>query len=58
MLHRLTSLRLNPVQLGWVAALFFATAGNLALWKTLSAETEIHDTHSFLFFLSLPAFLF
>ena len=58
MLHRLTSLRLHPVQLGWIAALFFASIGNPALWKTLATTIEIHDPRSFFFFLSVPVFLF
>ena len=58
MLHRLTSLCLHPIQLGWIAALFFASIGNPALWKTLAATIEIHDPHSFFFFLSVPVFLF
>lgn len=58
MLHRLTSLRLHPIQLGWIVALFFTSIGNPALWKALTAAIEIHDPHSFFFFLSLPIFLF
>ncbi|GAB2817017.1 phosphoethanolamine transferase EptA [Comamonas piscis] len=58
MLRTLTSLRLNPVQLTWVVALFFTTIGNLVLWKTLRAEVEVNSLHSLLFFLSLPVFLF
>ena len=53
-----TSIRLNPVQLSWVAALFFTTLGNLVLWQTLFAKVEVNSLHSLLFFLSLPVFLF
>lgn len=50
--------RLNPVQLTWIAALFFSSVGNLVLWQTLWAKVAIHDLRSFLFFLSLPIFFF
>ncbi|MEN5060608.1 phosphoethanolamine--lipid A transferase [Luteimonas sp. TWI1416] len=53
-----TPLRLNPVQLTWVAALFFATIGNVVLWRTLWLEVEIDGLRSLSFFLSLPVFLF
>ncbi|MBK1615278.1 phosphoethanolamine transferase EptA [Rubrivivax gelatinosus] len=58
MFQRLTAVRLNPVQLTWVAALFFATIGNFALWQTLWAKVEVDSLHSLLFFISLPVFLF
>lgn len=58
MLRPLKSLRLNPVQLSWVAALFFTTLGNLVLWQSLWAKVEVNSLHSLLFFLSLPVFLF
>lgn len=58
MLRPLKSLRLNPVQLSWVAALFFTTVGNLVLWQSLWAKVEVNSLHSLLFFLSLPVFLF
>ncbi len=58
MLKLLRSLRLNPIQLTWVVALFFTTMGNLVLWKTLRAEVQVNSLHSLLFFLSLPVFLF
>ncbi|BAL95649.1 phosphoethanolamine transferase [Rubrivivax gelatinosus] len=58
MLRRLLSLRLNPVQLGWVAALFFASFGNLVLWHSLGPKVEIAGLHGLLFAISLPVFLF
>ncbi|MBK1687977.1 phosphoethanolamine transferase [Rubrivivax gelatinosus] len=57
MFPRLLSVRLNPVQLGWVAAFFFATFGNLVLWHSLWHEIEIDGLHALLFALSLPVFL-
>ena len=42
----------------WCAALFFATLGNIALWKTLWSVMDIHDLRSTLFFFSLPVLLF
>ena len=56
--QRLTSMRLTPVQLTWVAALFFTTIGNIVLWQTLWSSVEINSLHSLLFFISLPVFLF
>lgn len=58
MFKHLLSVRLNPVQLTWVAAMFFTTAGNIMLWQTLWGEIGIFNLHSFLFFTSLPVFLF
>ncbi len=58
MFQRLTSVRLHPVQLTWVAALFFTTLGNVALWQTLASKVEIGSLHGLLFFVSLPIFLF
>lgn len=59
MLQRLTSVRLHhPVQLTWLAALFFATVGNIVLWQTVWASVEINSLQSLLFFISLPVFLF
>lgn len=58
MLQRLTSLRLHPVQLGWFAALFFATLGNAVLWRTLWSTVEVDSLRSLWFFISLPVFLF
>lgn len=58
MLQRLTSLRLHPVQLGWFAALFFATLGNVVLWRTLWSIVEVDSLRSLWFFISLPVFLF
>ncbi|QEI09557.1 phosphoethanolamine--lipid A transferase [Pigmentiphaga aceris] len=51
-------MRLNPVQLTWVAALFFTTIGNLVLWQTLWSRVEISNLRSLLFFISLPVFFF
>ncbi len=51
-------MRLNPVQLAWVAAAFFTTFGNMALWRTLWSSVEVTDLHSLLFFISLPVFIF
>jgi len=42
----------------WCTALFFATLGNIALWKTLWSVMDIHDLRSTLFFFSLPVLLF
>lgn len=58
MFQRLTSVRLHPVQLTWVAALFFTTIGNMALWQTLWSTVEVNSLRSLLFFASLPVFLF
>ncbi|MBA0206198.1 phosphoethanolamine transferase [Pectobacterium aroidearum] len=58
MFQRLSSLRLNPVQLTWVAALFFTTIGNVGLWQMLWSKVEINSLHSLLFFISLPVFFF
>ncbi|MCW2473943.1 phosphoethanolamine transferase [Candidatus Symbiopectobacterium sp. NZEC151] len=54
----LISLRFNSVQLTWVAALFFTTVGNVALWQTLWSNVEVNSLHSLLFFISLPVFFF
>ncbi len=56
--QRPTSIRLNPVQLTWVAALFFATLGNIALWQTLWTHVALDSLRSVLFLISLPVFLF
>lgn len=58
MFHRLTTLRLNAVQLTWLAAAFFTTIGNFVLWTTLSALVERNSLYSSLFYLSLPIFIF
>ncbi|PDO90451.1 phosphoethanolamine transferase [Kosakonia pseudosacchari] len=58
MFQRLSSFRFNPVQLTWVAALFFTTFGNIALWQTLWSNVEITSLHTVLFVISLPLFLF
>ncbi|MFT8210007.1 MAG: phosphoethanolamine transferase [Symbiopectobacterium sp.] len=58
MFKRLISMRFNPVQLTWVAALFFTSIGNVALWQTLWANVEVNSLHSLLFFISLPVFFF
>lgn len=58
MFQRLASVRLNPVQMTWVAALFFTTVGNFVLWQSLWAKVEVDSLHSLLFFASLPVFLF
>jgi len=42
----------------WVAAFFFTTLGNLALWQTLWSKVEVSSMHGVLFFISLPVFLF
>jgi len=57
-LQRLISVRLNPVQLTWIAALFFATLGNIALWQTLWTQVALDSLRSLLFLISLPLFLF
>jgi lipid A ethanolaminephosphotransferase len=57
-LQRLTSIRLTPVQLAWIAALFFTTAGNIALWQTLWTHLSLDTPRSVLFLISLPIFLF
>ncbi|QII29125.1 phosphoethanolamine--lipid A transferase [Stenotrophomonas maltophilia] len=48
----------HPIVLVWCTALFFATLGNIALWKTLWSVMDIHDLRSSLFFFSLPVLLF
>lgn len=58
MFQRLTYARLNPVQLNWVAALFFTTVGNVVLWKTLWTKVDVDSLHTLGFFLSLPLFFF
>lgn len=58
MFRRLAFVRVNPIQLTWIAALFFTTFGNLALWRTLWLEVEVNSLHSALFFASLPIFIF
>ncbi|WCG84825.1 phosphoethanolamine transferase EptA [Pectobacterium sp. A5351] len=58
MFQRLSSLRFNPIQLTWVAALFFTTIGNAGLWQMLWSKVEINSLHSLLFFISLPVFFF
>ena len=58
MFQRRLSVRLNPVQMTWVAAFFFTTLGNLALWQTLWSKVEVSSLHGVLFFISLPVFLF
>jgi len=57
-LQRLISVRLNPVQPTWIAALFFATLGNIALWQTLWTQVALDSLRSLLFLISLPLFLF
>lgn len=54
----LKSFRLNPIQLTWIAALFFTTIGNIALWQTLWLTVDVYNLHSLLFFISLPIVLF
>jgi len=49
---------LHPVQLTWAAAFFFATIGNVVLWRTLWSTVEIDSLRSLLFFVSLPVFFF
>ncbi|MEI7369074.1 phosphoethanolamine transferase domain-containing protein [Pectobacterium sp. 1950-15] len=58
MFQRLSSLQLNPIQLTWVAALFFTTIGNVGLWQMLWSNVEINSLHGLLFFISLPVFFF
>lgn len=58
MFQRLISVRLNPVQLTWVAALFFTTVGNGVLWQTLWPHVAIESLRGLLFLLSLPVFMF
>ncbi len=50
--------RPHPVTLVWLSAAFFATAGNMALWKSLWSIVEIHGFRSALFIGSLPLLLF
>ncbi|MDV3470267.1 phosphoethanolamine--lipid A transferase [Stenotrophomonas sp. C3(2023)] len=56
--RRFMLVRLNPVQLTWMVALFFSTFGNIALWQALWAHADFGSVHGVLFFLSLPTFLF
>nr|UKE84014.1 hypothetical protein KXZ65_00395 [Pectobacterium sp. PL152] len=49
MFQRLSSLQLNPIQLTWVAALFFTTIGNVGLWQMLWSNVEINSLHGLLF---------
>ena len=58
MFLRPSSFRLNPVQLTWVAALFFTTVGNISLWQTLWLQIEFCSIDQVLFFISLPFSLF
>ena len=58
MFQRLASTRFNPVQLTWVAAMFFTTIGNAVLWQKLWSVVEINSLDSLLFFISLPVFFF
>lgn len=58
MFRRLSSVRFNPVQLTWIAALFFTTLGNIVLWQTLWSEVDVNSLRSLLFFISLPVFVF
>lgn len=50
--------RPHPVILVWLSAAFFATAGNMALWKSLWSIVEVHGLRSLLFVGSLPLLLF
>ncbi|MCI1048432.1 MULTISPECIES: phosphoethanolamine--lipid A transferase [unclassified Stenotrophomonas] len=50
--------RSHPIVLVWAAALFFATIGNLALWKTLWGLIDLNSLRSTLFLASLPPLLF
>jgi len=56
--QRLGFIRINPVQLTWLVALFFSTIGNVALWQALWRHAELDSFHGILFFLSLPVFFF
>ena len=58
MFQLLTFVRLKPVQLTWMAAFFFTTVGNIALWQALWKNVQIDGLRSVLFFISLPVFLF
>lgn len=58
MLQRLTTLRLNAVQLTWLAAAFFTTVGNFVLWSTLNGLVVRNSIYSSLFYLSVPIFIF
>lgn len=58
MFLRPSSFRLNPVQLTWVAALFFTTVGNISLWQTLWLQIKFCSIDQVLFFISLPVSLF
>ncbi|NEY37079.1 DUF1705 domain-containing protein, partial [Streptomyces sp. PRKS01-65] len=50
--------RSHPIVLVWAAALFFATIGNIALWKTLWGLIDLNSLRSMLFLASLPPLLF
>ncbi|CAM0118875.1 Phosphoethanolamine transferase EptA [Stenotrophomonas maltophilia] len=50
--------RPHPIVLVWAAALFFATIGNIALWKTLWGLIDLNSLRSVLFLASLPLVLF
>ncbi|MGY5980390.1 phosphoethanolamine transferase [Stenotrophomonas pavanii] len=50
--------RPHPIVLVWAAALFFATIGNIALWKTLWGLIDLNSLRSVLFLASLPPLLF
>jgi lipid A ethanolaminephosphotransferase len=50
--------RSHPIVLVWAAALFFATIGNIALWKTLWGLIDLNSLRSVLFLASLPPLLF
>lgn len=56
--QRLMFVRINPVQLTWIVALFFTTLGNVALWQALWGHAELDSVRGVLFFLSLPVFFF
>lgn len=58
MIKPLLSARFNLVQLTWVASMFYTTVGSIVLWQSLWTKIEMSDLHSFLFFTSLPIFLF
>ncbi len=57
-MFRLSEFRLTPLQYTWNLALFFASFGNLALWRQLWHVADVHGAHEFLFLLSLPLFFF
>lgn len=50
--------RSHPIVLVWAAALFFATIGNIALWKTLWGLIDLNGVRSILFLATLPLLLF